>query len=85
MVSSLQQYDRVVSYLKTQIGEGVVEGNHRLPTQRSISKTLGLSLPTVARGFAEAKRLGIIETAVGRGSFAKRPSIPPRLSGSICH
>ncbi|MBP2511555.1 MULTISPECIES: PLP-dependent aminotransferase family protein [Agrobacterium] len=78
MVSSLQQYDRVVSYLKTQIGEGVVEGNHRLPTQRSISKTLGLSLPTVARGFAEAKRLGIIETAVGRGSFAKRPLDPAK-------
>lgn len=69
MASPAQQFDRVVEHLRTAISAATLKPGDRLPTQRALASELGLSLPTVARGFATAQRLGLITSTVGRGSF----------------
>lgn len=41
----------------------------RLPTHRQLAQTLGVTVGTVSRGYAEAARRGLISGEVGRGTF----------------
>lgn len=41
----------------------------KLPPQREMARRLGLSVGTVSRAYAEARRRGIVEGHVGRGTF----------------
>ena len=43
----------------------------KLPPQRPLAKALDADLTTVTRGYAEARRRGLIEAAVGRGTFVR--------------
>jgi DNA-binding transcriptional MocR family regulator len=51
----------------------------KLPPQRQLAKALDVDLTTVTRGYAEARRRGLIEAVVGRGTFVRsaRSSAPP--------
>lgn len=42
-----------------------------LPTQRALAARLGLDVSTVARGYAEAARRGLVEARVGAGTFVR--------------
>jgi len=41
----------------------------RLPPQRDLAKRLGVDFTTVARGYVEARRRGLVDTQAGRGTF----------------
>jgi DNA-binding transcriptional MocR family regulator len=43
----------------------------RLPTLRELSRALGLHYTTVARGFSEARKRGLIDSRTGSGSFVR--------------
>jgi len=49
----------------------------RLPPLRDLGKALGLNFTTVARGYAEASRRGLIDSKVGQGSFVRAATAPP--------
>ncbi|WP_249120140.1 aminotransferase-like domain-containing protein [Plastoroseomonas hellenica] len=53
----------------------------RLPPQRLLAKRLGLDFTTVARGYAEAQRRGLVEAVVGRGSYVRAPAPLERKPG----
>lgn len=67
------------------IGDGINSGEFqardRLPALRDLAVTLSLNYTTVTRGYAEAKKRGLIDSSPGLGSFirGKVPLIP--LSG----
>lgn len=69
--------------LADQIAEDVAAGRlaagARLPTHRALARALGIDLTTVTRGYAEARRRGLLLGRVGRGTFVR--GIPDR-SGS---
>lgn len=48
-----------------------------LPPQRDLAQALGVTLGTVSRAYAEAATRGLVEAAVGRGTFirAHRPDV----------
>ncbi len=48
-----------------------------LPPQRDLAHALGVTLGTVSRAYAEAATRGLVEAAVGRGTFirAQRPDV----------
>ncbi len=58
------------------IAEGVADGTlglgDRLPPQRRLAERLGIDFTTVSRGYAEARRRGLIHSHVGRGTFVAR-------------
>ena len=61
--------------LADRIAEDVAAGRlvpgTRLPTHRALARTLDVDLTTVTRGYAEARRRGLLVARVGRGTFVR--------------
>jgi DNA-binding transcriptional regulator YhcF (GntR family) len=57
------------------IAEGIRSGRltaaDRLPPQRKLARRLDINFTTVARGYLEARKRGLIESHVGRGTFVR--------------
>lgn len=66
-------YLMIADALEADIDSGRVRPGERLPAQRALAAALDIDFTTVGRAFAEARRRGLIEASVGRGSFARRP------------
>ncbi len=58
------------------VDSGRLAAGDRLPPQRELAEALGIDLGTVTRGYAEARRQGLIEAEGRRGSFVReRPGV----------
>lgn len=55
----------------------------RLPPLRTLGEQLGLNFTTVARGYAEASKRGLIDSRVGQGSFVRAVETPPPLAPRV--
>src|SRR6185503_19724450 len=68
------------------IAEDVASGRLRpgtqLPTHRDLAHTLGVDLTTVTRGYAEARKRGLLLGRVGRGTFVRGNVPAPGASGA---
>jgi len=64
-------YVRVVEALEAAIRDGELQGGDQLPPQRAVAEILGVDLTTVTRAYAAARARGLIEGAVGRGTFIR--------------
>jgi DNA-binding transcriptional MocR family regulator len=50
------------------VERGALKPGDRLPTHRDLADTLGVTVGTVTRGYAEAARRGLVRGEVGRGT-----------------
>ncbi|RKH46985.1 PLP-dependent aminotransferase family protein [Corallococcus sp. AB050B] len=64
-------YGALVDALAADISAGRLRAGDRLPTHRELASTLGTSLGTVTRAYAEAERRGLIWSQVGNGTFVR--------------
>ncbi len=64
-------YLAVADLISDDIQSGMLAANQQLPTLRKLAKTLKLNFTTVARGYAEAQRRGLIDTRAGSGTFVR--------------
>ena len=62
-------YAAVVRALEQAIEAGDLQPGDRLPAQRDLAARLGVDLTTVTRAYAVARSLGLLEGAVGRGTY----------------
>ena len=78
-ISELQGplYQRIVGALESDIASGRLVRGQQLPTQRALARALGCDLTTVTRAYSEARRKGLIEAQVGRGSFVSETTVRP--------
>ena len=67
-------YARLTDALERDIAAGILPAGGRLPPQRDLAHTLGLSVGTVTKAYAEAERRGLLLAHVGRGSFIRGTS-----------
>jgi DNA-binding transcriptional MocR family regulator len=81
----LQQSDQPAYLLISELIAEDVRGERlgpreRLPTLRELAESLGLNYTTVARGYAEARKRGLIDSRAGQGTFVRGrgPSLPLR-------
>lgn len=72
--------------LADSIAEDVSSGRLRpgtqLPTHRDLAHALGVDLTTVTRGYAEARKRGLLLGRVGRGTFVRGNVPAPGSSGA---
>ncbi len=54
------------------VRSGRLAPSDRLPPQRKLARRLAIDFTTVARGYVEAKRRGLVESRVGHGTFVSR-------------
>jgi DNA-binding transcriptional MocR family regulator len=60
---------RIVAALAADIASGRLVRGEQLPTHRALARALDVDLTTVTRAYGEARRRGLIEAQVGRGTF----------------
>jgi len=78
-------FRRIVDALAADIAGGRLKRGEQIPTHRALARTLGLDLTTVTRAYGEARRRGLIDAQVGRGTFVSETTartadnIPPRI------
>jgi len=64
-------YLQLVEQVRTAVPAGSVRAGEALPTIRALAEQLRVNRNTVAKAYAELEAQGIIDTAVGRGSFIR--------------
>ncbi|MDR3508903.1 MAG: PLP-dependent aminotransferase family protein [Caulobacteraceae bacterium] len=68
-------YERLADALAADIETGALRPGDRLPPQRELAYQLKIGVGTVTRAYAEAERLGLLTSHVGRGSFVAGGSV----------
>lgn len=69
-------YQRIADALADDMLAGVLRQGQPLPTHRALAQALGINLTTITRAYAEARRRGLIEATVGRGTFVGKVPLP---------
>jgi DNA-binding transcriptional MocR family regulator len=65
------RYLAIADAIAEDIRNGKLSPSDRLPPQRKLASHLDIDFTTVARGYVEAQRRGLIESRVGRGTFVR--------------
>ncbi|HJQ60843.1 MAG TPA: PLP-dependent aminotransferase family protein [Vineibacter sp.] len=69
-------YIAIANQLAADVASGKLEPYARLPTHRDLAWTLGCTIGTITRAYAEAERRGLVHGEVGRGTYVRPPAIP---------
>lgn len=81
-------HQRLIAALRADIVTGELEPEGKMPSHRELANRLGIGVGTVTRAYAEAERLGLLTSTVGRGTFVapraapQRESLPPTFPAS---
>ncbi|MBO9557982.1 MAG: PLP-dependent aminotransferase family protein [Caulobacter sp.] len=65
-------YLALVEALETAVRDGELQPGDQLPPQRAVANQLGVDFTTVTRAYGAARARGLVEGAVGRGTFVRR-------------
>lgn len=68
------KYQILADEIAAAIARGALRVGDKLPTHRALSWKLSCTVGTITRAYAEAQERGLIDAAVGRGTFVKAPS-----------
>lgn len=71
--SDKPRYLAIAEAIAEDIGNGRLSAGDRLPPQRQLAARLAVDFTTVARGYVEAQRRGLVASRVGQGTFVKAP------------
>jgi DNA-binding transcriptional MocR family regulator len=66
------KYLAIADAIAADVAAGRLAPGDRLPPQRDLAARLALDFTTVARGYVEAGKRGLVESVVGRGTFIRR-------------
>lgn len=64
-------YKALADAIEDAITDGSLPPGARLPTHRDLAWSLGVTVTTITRGYQEAQRRGLVDGAVGRGTFVR--------------
>jgi DNA-binding transcriptional MocR family regulator len=67
--SDSPRYMAIADLIEMDLKSGHLTIGDRLPPQRELAKRLNIDFTTVARGYAEAQKRGLVDSHVGRGTF----------------
>jgi DNA-binding transcriptional MocR family regulator len=69
--SDRPRYLAIADLLAADIERGHLTPGDRLPPQRRLASRLGIDFTTVARGYVEAQKRGLVLSRVGQGTFVR--------------
>ena len=78
--SAKPRYLAIADNIAHDVESGRLSDGDRLPPQRTLAKLLAIDFTTVARGYVEAQRRGLIESRVGQGTFVRGGKVILRSS-----
>jgi DNA-binding transcriptional MocR family regulator len=66
------RYLAIANAIGAAMDRGALAPGDRLPPHRTLAVALGVDLTTVTRAYAEARKRGLLDSAVGSGTFIRR-------------
>lgn len=69
------KYRAIAQAIAADVADGRLAPGEKLPPLRDLAWTLGVTVGTVSRGYAEAERNGLVKGAVGSGTYVMRPGL----------
>jgi len=82
-LSDKPRYLAIADAIADDIAAGKLLIGDRLPPQRKLAKRLDIDFTTVARGYVEARKRGLIESKVGQGTFVRDKPRPRRTQATL--
>lgn len=76
--SDKPRYLAIADAIADDVAAGRLSVGDRLPPQRKLAKRLDVDFTTVARGYVEAQKRGLIASKVGQGTFVRDKPRPRR-------
>jgi len=76
--SDKPRYLAIADRIAADLAAGTLSAGERLPPQRRLAEALAVDFTTVARGYVEAQRRGLVESRVGQGTFVK--AVPAKVA-----
>lgn len=73
-------YLAIADAIGAAVAKGELRVGDRLPTHRALAGALGVDLTTITRAYAEARRRGLLQATVGRGTFVRGTQTPAASS-----
>lgn len=62
-------YMAIADLIELDLKNGQLSAGDKLPTHRDLARRLAIDVTTVARGYVEAQKRGLVQSHVGRGTF----------------
>lgn len=62
-------YMAIADMIELDLRNGQLSAGDKLPTHRDLARRLAIDVTTVARGYVEAQKRGLVQAHVGRGTF----------------
>jgi DNA-binding transcriptional MocR family regulator len=81
--SDKPRYLAIADLIAADIKSGRLTAGDRLPPQRRLAARLKIDFTTVARGYVEAQRRGLVAARVGQGTFVQPPPQALREEASL--
>jgi DNA-binding transcriptional MocR family regulator len=78
--SDRPRYIALADRIASDIQDGRLRPGDRLPAQRKLAEQLGLDFTTVARGYVEAQRRGLVVSRGSQGTFVLDTALRPAAS-----
>jgi DNA-binding transcriptional MocR family regulator len=66
------RYLAIANAISAAMDRGALAPGDRLPPHRTLASILGVDLTTVTRAYAEARKRGLLDSAMGSGTFIRR-------------
>eukprot|EP01042_Synura_sphagnicola_P034137 gene34137-43793_t len=79
--SDKPRYLAIADRIAADIAAGTLSAGDRLPPQRRLAEALAVDFTTVARGYVEAQRRGLVESRVGQGTFVRAVTVKAKAPG----
>ncbi|MEM7115797.1 MAG: PLP-dependent aminotransferase family protein [Chloroflexota bacterium] len=83
--AKLSLYRQIAEQIKTQISDGRLPANARLPTVRKLATQLGVTRLTIQNAYGELQADGWVEAVVGRGTFVSNSVQPHAIMDTVGH
>jgi DNA-binding FadR family transcriptional regulator len=80
-IDSQRLYQRVADQIGEMIREGEFPPGHRLPPERDLSKTLGVSRPVVREAMIALEIAGLVEVRTGSGTYVRDSAEVAAMTG----
>lgn len=71
-------YRRIVQSIADDIASGQLSTGERLPPHRDLADELGVARGTIAKAYDEARKLGLVRSGVGSGTYVQTPDSESR-------
>lgn len=68
-------YERVARIVESQISNGALRANERIPSVRAMSRTAKVSVSTVVQAYVHLENIGLIEARPQSGFYVRQPEL----------